>query len=201
MLGGACEPLSVGYRAGEMIGEPTATKVEMQAECGVGHWSPATKQRAHKTVEVLDDGTVRITGASLQLNRNKNYQNVGCRALTEYLPGKGDCVVEAAAKGSPDRWQPLTFSRPELPKDAKAKDVPKDLLEAKIPEGTVALRIQRPGHSFAVEDQYLAPAVKGGTVVLHKTSGRLTTRVQMAGVVLNLKTETTWLLREVRFRE
>lgn len=157
--------------------------------------------RAHKTVEVLDDGTVRITGASPQTSRSPSYQPVSCRAVTEYLPGKGDCVVEAAAEGSPDKWQPLAFGRPEPPKDAKAKEVPQDLLEAKIPEGTVALRIQLPGRSFAIEDRYLAPAVKGGQVLLDKTAGRLTTQVQMANIALNPKTEATWLVRELRFRE
>jgi len=150
---------------------------------------------ARKTVELLEDGTIKVTGWTLP---KPPCKDVSASEVTEYAVGKG-AGVQVEVLLADDKWQAATFELPPAGKEeAKGKKAPEPVPQASIPAGAKALRIRLPGKRCVVEDRYLAPAVKGGKLLLDARAGTLTTTVEMAGIEIDPKGENKWLVREIR---
>ena len=180
---------------GTMVGEPTERSVEAELPCGVPQWGAGPQMVARKTVELLEDGAIKVTGRTLP---KPPCKNVSASEVTEYAVGNGaDVQVEVLL--ADDKWQAATFEEPPAgPEAAKGKKAPEPAPQASIPADAKALRIRLPGKRCVVEDRYLAPAVKGGKLVLDARAGTLTTTVEMAGIEIDPKGENKWLVREIR---
>jgi len=202
LRGGSYERFSQGHRNGELLGESSGTRVEMQADCGIKHWGGDTKQRAHKVVELLPSDTIRITGASLQIHRSSNYGKARCSSVMEYAVGGGPEAVEVQVLTKEGQWQTAVFRLPEAedePAPKKKRSAPK-LPQAAVPPGAKALRLHMKAKGCTVEDRYLSPLVSGGILALDARAGVLTTSVATEDVELSRKTETSWLKREIQLR-
>jgi len=194
-VAGSCDRLNPGPRSSEIVGEPTQSKVASEGGCGIKHWGSNPTQFMRKTVELHQNGCIRITGVSRSANRRK--QEAVVSEVTEYAVGKGAEGVAAEVQTADGQWTALSFAAPPAdPAQKGAQPHP----EAAVPANAKALRIHIPVKGCVIEDQYLAPAVAGGKLVLDAKRGVLTVSIRMAKVEVPAQGDGQWLLREIHLR-
>jgi len=194
----------------DVVGRPTPTALKMQGELGVFHWGNRPKQRAYKTVEVADDGTVRITGKVRMLRGGGRYKKAFVRVETTYpaVAGLKDVKVEALTVdllNKQDRWVQVDLSKGKARRDRRGRAIAG---QTAVPLGTLKrLRITLPKAGLTVLDTYYfpetldgpaSPETTGGEVVYDAKNKALITVVRTMEVKASLDKDNTCLRREIR---
>jgi hypothetical protein len=176
------DELSSGARYYELVGRNNAIRAEMQAELGIGHWSPNTKQIARKTVEVSRDGSVEIKGMVKRLN--DEVKTVSAKIETQYKVGADLNAVQISTRSKDGSWQPVTISGDKVEIDRADSS---------------QLKIIRPAESVVVLDEYLDPRVKNCKIAYDKATGLIKTIVELDAVTAPTEKEGEGLYMHRRF--
>ena len=182
---GAYENLSPGARIYRLVGKATPTAATCEAELGIAHWGSRTRQIARKTVELTEDGKIRITGAARRVLRNQKA--IRASVVTEYAAGKDISQVSVRLKAKGGTWKVVAVpsGKPD-PKKVKPNLPP-----------ISALKVILSNKGLAVLDSYLAPATTGGYIWFDAKRGVLVTQVNLSRVEVPPKGESQYLLREL----
>jgi hypothetical protein len=155
-----------------------ATSITMEGDADVGSWH-SPEFRIRKTVELKNDGTLRVTGQSLpKSGRGKVAEQV--TTVTDYLVPTGSTfTVETSPDGT--TWNTIdsaAFVSPVTTNTPPAKVKPP--LQCSVVGPVKGLRIGLPGSAVTVEDVYAVPAVEKAELVWDQVQGVLTTEVTAA---------------------
>jgi hypothetical protein len=183
VMGQSVEHLNPGARGYEMVGANTATRVETQAELGIGNWSPNTKQIAHKTVELAADGAILISGGVRRLN--DEVKTLAATVETQYRVGNDPGSIRVATRAAGGTWQDVAISGDKIEVDRPACS---------------QVRIVRPAERVEVVDEILAPGVGGTKITYDRTTGLITTLVSLEAVPAPTTPEGVYLQRRITVR-
>jgi hypothetical protein len=169
-------------------GAVSATTCSMQAELGVGHWSPNTKDIAVKTVELTRGCSIRISGSVRRVARDES-DKLDAAVVTEYaVTNAAGCIVETMI--SEDVWQKVRIptGKPD------PKTTPPNLGASSI------LRILLPDQKVTVLDTYTTPAVTGGRVWHDSSRGVLVVDISLAQTPVPPEGDAVYMLRDIELQ-
>ncbi len=181
LLGGSFD--GAGTRIMNIEGEPSATRVRLTGDSGVGSFDSAPKQKIWKNVELTEDGAIAITMDVQRLVKAGNEQRTAA-VTTSYAVGR---------KMSEARLEYQT----EVEGQWHAVEMTGEQTEWPLPK-LVALRVHLPDPSCNVVDRYVFPEVVGGRVVANAKDGTLTTTVNTAPVAAPNNGQNKFLERRIQ---
>ena len=202
-LGGAYENAFAGWSTGAVSGVAQSTQVVMRTNAGSG---TSIKQSAAKTVTLEGNGVIRITVASQRVTRDEDFQNTRAALGMEYLAGRNPAQYRVEAKTATNGWVvllPASTATPPPPAPAggkPGKPAKAVFVEVPVPPGASALLVTLRATGCQVEETFVAPAIKGGTVSFDPATGVLRTLVNTASAGLDLKEPRQWLDRRLTVR-
>ena len=171
-----------GTRIMNIEGEPSARKVRLSGESGVGAFNSVTKQMIWKTVELPDEGGIAITGTVRRVAKTGDDKR-GATVTTAYAVGKKlpDARVEYLSEAG--KWEELKLA-------GEQTEWPLPALQA--------LKIHLPEQQCTVMDRYVFPATSGGKIAIDPKAHTLTTTVTTTPADAPVQGENKFLERQIQ---
>ena len=107
-----------GVRTSEAVGQSSATKVSMEGEAGIESWGRDAAVQMHtRTVEMLPDGALRVTGTARRVL--KTAGTAACAEVTQYedKPGEPGPVLQAQMENG--EWQVVALKSTQKEEEEK----------------------------------------------------------------------------------
>jgi hypothetical protein len=151
----------------DVVGEPTADRIDLVGETGYGSWDPHPDQLQREALRIDPDGVIRWS-ATVERSSKSQGDTAAVRIETCYPATKPEEVtVEYEAESG---WQPLevaAFNRKGRPRrGAELKgEAPEPFIVEFAPRSGFRLRVTRPAAGVAVIDTVAAPQVAAACAV------------------------------------
>jgi hypothetical protein len=159
--------LAPGSDLFDVVGEPTANRIEIVGETEYGSWDPTPDHLQRETLAIAPDGRLHWT-ATLERTNKATGDRAAARIETRYAATKPEEVTVEYDAGS--GWQPLPIApftgrgRPVRDKELKGKPPEPYIVEIE-PRSGLRLRVVRAGGADAVVDTIAAPKIVAACAV------------------------------------